>query len=311
MTKKLTCNALEKKVKKLERELAKHKNLEESVRESENKFHSLIETTSDWVWEVDLNGVYTYTSPKVKDIMGYDADEIIGTVYFEYLDGEEKEREIASFNEKSDQVKPFSGWTFTQLRKDGRSVVMEVNGSPNFDSDGRFAGWIGFCRDVTDKVHAERALKKREEELEIKANDLQEVNAALKVLLKQRDEDRNEQEAKVVANVKQLVKPYLDQLSKTGLKPAQETYLHIIQSNLDEIISPFIYKLSAKYSNLTPAEIKVMDLVKHGKSTKEIAELLNLSWQTIEFQRKQIRRKLGINNKKTNLRTHLLHVLNG
>ncbi len=311
MVNNFTYDALEKKVKKLELELKRRKTLEESLRKSEQKFHSLIETTSDWVWEVDLNGVYTYTSPKVKDIMGYDAEEIIGTVYFEYLEGEEREREIESFSEKSEQAKPFSGWIFTQLRKDGSSVIMEVNGSPNFDSNGSFAGWIGFCRDITDKVHAERALKKREEELEIKANDLQEVNAALKVLLKQRDEDRCEQEEKVVANVKQLVNPYLDQLRKTGLKPVQESSLNIIEANLDEIISPFIYKLSSKYSNLTPAEIKVMDLVKHGKSTKEIAELLNLSWQTIEFQRKKIRKKLGINNKKTNLRTHLLHVLNG
>ncbi|SPD72649.1 Transcriptional regulator, PAS domain linked with LysR-type HTH domain [uncultured Desulfobacterium sp.] len=282
----------------LEKESLKRRLAENALREREKRLNTLIEITSDWVWEVDLNGVYTYTSMKVRDIMGYDADEIIGTVYYEYLEGEEKVRQIASFFDKTRKAKPFSGWQFTQLSKDGRQVIMEVNATPTYNSDGKFAGWIGFNRDITDKVLAERSLKQREKELEIKSNDLQEVNAALKVLLKQREEDKSELEAKVVANVKQLVEPYLEQLKMSKLLPAQKTYLNIIQSNLEEIISPFVTKLSSRCSNLTPAEIKVMNLIKHGSSTKEIAELLGLSWQTIEFQRKHIRKKLGITHKK-------------
>ena len=86
------------------------------------------------------------------------------------------------------------------------------------------------------------------------------------------------------------------------------TYIEIIRSLLNEIITPFFSQLSSKYTNLTPTEIQVAGLVKEGKTTKEIAELLILSAGTIEFHRNNVRKKLGLRNKKTNLRTYLMSI---
>ena len=143
-------------------------------------------------------------------------------------------------------------------------------------------------------------------ELEVKTTNLEEANTALKILLKKRDEDKIELEEKVLSNVKELVVPYLEKLKKSGLDDKQETYLSILESNLNDIISPFLRRLSSKYLNLTPTEIQIANLVKEGKSTKEIAELLASSRWAIDFHRNNLRKKLGLTNKKANLRSYLI-----
>ena len=151
----------------------------------------------------------------------------------------------------------------------------------------------------------EKTLKEKETELGAKSKNLEEVNTALRVLLKRREEDKGELEEKVMSNVKDLVLPYLEKLKKTSLDSNQKSCVDILESNLKEIVSPFSRKLSSKYLGLTPAEVRVADLVKEGKTTKEIAEFMNVSSKTIEAHRDNIRKKMGIKHKKANLRTYL------
>lgn len=152
----------------------------------------------------------------------------------------------------------------------------------------------------------EQALKKRESELEEQTHNLEEANAALRVLIQHRDQDKKEFEEKILSNVKEMVFPYIEKLETSQLDARQKTYINIIRSHLDDIIAPFLYQLSSKYSDLTPSEIKVASFVRDGKTTKEIAELLNLSVGAVNFHRNNLRKKLGLRNKKTNLRAHLL-----
>jgi len=151
-------------------------------------------------------------------------------------------------------------------------------------------------------------LREKEKELELKTRNLKEVNTALKVLLKRRDEDKTELEQNVLSNLRKLIFPYLEKLKKSGLNTRQNAYIRILQSNLNNIISPFSRRLSSKYLNLTPTEIQVANLVRHGRNTKKIAEILNVSTRTIEFHRGNIRKKFSIKNKKASLRSHLLSI---
>ena len=150
------------------------------------------------------------------------------------------------------------------------------------------------------------ALKQAEEKLKLQRQDLEETNTALKVLLKRREEDKLELEENLVANVKEMVFPYLDKLHNTRLDSREKTYLDIIKSHLNEIVSPLLRKLSSRYLNLTPQEIQVASLVKGGKTTKEISRILFISENTVNFHRKRIRGKLGLKKKDTNLRSFLL-----
>jgi DNA-binding NarL/FixJ family response regulator len=152
----------------------------------------------------------------------------------------------------------------------------------------------------------ERRVEERTRELRIKSENLEEMNTALKVLLKKREEDKTELEEKVIYNVKELILPFLEKLQRSKLDNRQQTCVDIIASNLNDIVAPFAKTLSTRYLNLTPSEIQIANLVKHGKTTKDIADLLNLSTRTIESHRDSIRQKLGIKNKRANLRTHLM-----
>jgi PAS domain S-box-containing protein len=162
--------------------------------------------------------------------------------------------------------------------------------------------------EIVERKRAEQALQERRKELEIKTKNLEEANTALRVLLKKRDEDKKEFEERVLFNVKELITPSLEKIKMSKLNEIQRSYVSVLESNLNDIISHFPQRLSSWYLRLTSTEIKVANLVKHGKTTKEIAEFLNLSSQTIDFHRKNIRRKIGIKNRKANLRTHLLSI---
>jgi len=160
--------------------------------------------------------------------------------------------------------------------------------------------------DITALKKTENRLKKNKEELESKRSSLEEANAALRFLLKQREEDKKNLEEKVLFNMKELVIPYMEKLKKTDLTARQISYADVLMSNMHDITSSFANRLSSKFINLSPMEIQIANLIKQGKTSKEIADIFNLSVRTIETHRRNMRKKTGINNKKTNLKTYLL-----
>jgi PAS domain S-box-containing protein len=149
--------------------------------------------------------------------------------------------------------------------------------------------------------------REMEQALEAERLNLQEANAALKVLLKHREEDRKELEERLVSNVKELVLPHVEKLKKSRLDPSQQTKVDFIETNLKEILSPFLNNLRG--FNFTPRQLEVIALVKEGRTTKDIADLLHVSKEAIDMQRFLIRKKLGLNKEKANLRSHLLSLV--
>jgi PAS domain S-box-containing protein len=159
---------------------------------------------------------------------------------------------------------------------------------------------------IIERRQAEESLSKAHDELKAKSHHLQEVNTALRVLLKQREHDKKELQENVLSNVKELVTPHFERLKKSRLDVNQTALVSILESNLNNIVSPFVGKLSSKFLALTPTEIRVADLVKEGKTNKDIAELLPISKNTVLYHRYNIRTKLGLRNRKINLRSYLL-----
>ncbi|WP_172683996.1 GAF domain-containing protein [Desulfosarcina cetonica] len=160
-------------------------------------------------------------------------------------------------------------------------------------------------REIAERKRAEKKLKESEKALKEKSIALEEVNTALNVLLKSREEDQVHMEGVIVANVKDLVTPFLEKLSRSPLDEKQAVYVEIIQTNLANIVAPFMRQIPLKYFDLTPTEIQIADLVRKNKTTKEIAEILNASSKTIEAHRNRLRKKLGLTNQRIQLRDYL------
>jgi DNA-binding response OmpR family regulator/DNA-binding CsgD family transcriptional regulator len=164
-------------------------------------------------------------------------------------------------------------------------------------------------QEVLARVQTHLRLRELTERLEEKVSQRTEklaaANKALKALLDQREIEKESIEQTMVANFKRFVFPYLEELDR--LKPGDDAkpYVNIIRTNVEKLISPISSRLSGVYQDFTPAEMKVADLIRQGKSTKSIAKQLNTSPRTVEKHRNNIRKKLGILNKKVNLSTYL------
>jgi DNA-binding NarL/FixJ family response regulator len=162
------------------------------------------------------------------------------------------------------------------------------------------------------KQHAQDMLKGKnnfQEELSLKTQQVEDVNTALRVLLNEKERDKVKIEENIVFNINEYVYPYLVKLRKTDLTARQDLIVSAIEKNITDISSSFFSQEAPIRLKFTPVELQVAKLIKHGSTTKEIAETLTLSVLTIESYRKNIRNKIGLTNKKENLRTWLLEYL--
>lgn len=144
-----------------------------ALRDSEERFRGLVETSSDWIWEVDESGRYTYASPQVHALLGYEPREMLGHTPFDFMPPQEAERVGGVFLQYVTDRKPFSLIENTNIHKGGALVILETSGMPFFGTDGTYSGYRGIDRDVTQKKMAERALRESEEQLRTITNAAQ------------------------------------------------------------------------------------------------------------------------------------------
>lgn len=290
---------------------------------SHEEYRTILESIQDGYCETDLTGKFTFFNSYMTDILGYSKNELLGMSGREVLDEDSAENVYRSFSKVYRTGEPSHRFDYKVIRKDGTHRQIEVSASLIRSEDGQPIGFRSIVRDITARKKTEEELRKTRDELEqrvmertaelahinqeleVKTINLEEANVALRILLRKKDENKAELEQKMMFNVKELVLPVLEKLKVSGLDERQKAYAEILEKNVQDIISPFVQTLSFSYYGLTPMEIQVANLVKQGRSTKESASLLNLSSKTVETHRRNIRRKIGIRKKKTNLRSYL------
>jgi PAS domain S-box-containing protein len=280
-------------------DLTDRKRVEEALREGEQLFRTLMERSLVGIYVVQ-DGLFKSANTNAASYAGYTYQDLVGKKSISIVHPKDREiqRKCASDMLKGRRVSPYE---FRIIGRTGEIHWIMETVTPII-YEGRPA-ILGNSMDITEHKQADEALEKREMELEAKAHELEDLNTALRVLLKQREGDRSELEQKVLSNIKLLILPHIEKL-KNHVDPQVMSYVNVLESNLKDIVSPFSQNLSAKYLNFTKREVQVANLIKDGKTTKEIAALLDVSDSAVNVYRYHIRRKLDL-TKKYNLRSYL------
>ena len=284
-------------------DVTEHKLAEQKLRESENLYRTIFETTGTATIIIEEDMTLSLVNTEFEHLSGSARD---------YWEGKRKWTEFVTQKDlprmlgyhKKRRLDPLGAprnyeFLFLDKRSNIKNVIITIAMIPGTKKS------VASFADITEQKRSEAALRKREREVHMKSRNLEEVNTALKVLLKQREQDKSELEEKVLSNVKGLVLPYLEKLKKSRISKRDMSFVNILESNLTNIISSFTHRLSSRHLNLTPKELQVANLVKEGKTTKEIAEMLGICAGAVSLHRNHVRNKLGINSKKINLQSYL------
>lgn len=149
------------------RDITERKHMEEALRRSERRFRQVAENAREWIWEVDAGGLYTYASPVVEKILGYEVEEILGKKHFyDFLHPEDAERVRDEAMEILSRKDVFTEFQTRNLDKEGKVVWLLRSGVPILDESGALLGYRGADIDITERKNADEALRHHVREIE-------------------------------------------------------------------------------------------------------------------------------------------------
>ncbi|MBP7342161.1 MAG: PAS domain S-box protein [Smithellaceae bacterium] len=278
-------------------DLTELKAAERRLKESERFYRTLFETTGNATIIIEDDMTISLINSEFEKLTGFKKED---------WEGKKKWTELVAGKEDLERLK-----NYHRLRRKSPERVPRNYEYRMRDNRGRIRNI--YC--TVDMIPGTRKsfssftditeIRDAEQELSRKSKKLEDMNTALTVLLNKRSEDLEEIENRIFSNVKELVLPHIEQMKLCFPDPRYLGLVELIEANLREIVSPFANKLSAQYASLTPKEIQIANFIKEGKTSKEIAQILHLSKSAIDVHRYRLRKKVGLNRIKTNLRNHL------
>lgn len=276
-----------------------------SLRQSEARLQLALGAANLGWWHYDPLSKITHYDLRYSEIIGVSGNQRPNDEILQLLHPQDLPGVCAKVEAALDPSNPQSYCAeYRIFSTDGSLRWVEAHWMTIFEGEGRSrqaVSLVGTVQDVTERNRTEAELKEKSEHLS-------DINAALRALLRQREEDKQALEESVMGNIRYLVLPYLDSLKKSQLTHNQHSWVEALETNLNQSTSTFTRKMTLQELNLSNAELRVAALVRDGKSTKEIAHLLITSEKTVSSHRDSIRNKLGLRGKKGGLRYLLMNL---
>jgi PAS domain S-box-containing protein len=293
-------NELEKIKDALHSAVEGRKSLESAFREQQDKLKKYLYIAGTIMLVVNADQTVELINRKGIEVLKCSESRIIGKNWFDcFLHDREKDILKQGFMAAmADQIRDYEYSENFVVTKDGGTRLIAWNNILLKDSRGMNIAMMCSGTDITD-------YRQSQENLVEKNRQLENANHALKLMLDHRDVEKKAIEESIVSQLKRTVTPYLERLESCALDVTGKTCMEIVRKAIDDFSLTFSRSLSSRYIDLTPSEIQVCELIRQGKSSKEIAGVMNISPSTASFHRNNIRKKLGILKKKTNLRTYL------
>lgn len=284
--------------------IAARENAIEALQVSEKRHRELLDTMAEGFAISDELDTLTYVNGRFCEMLGYSSDKIIGSNFTSFV----HEGSLDFLAKNGTKLREGEATTFELrlVRADGQHLTALISSRPLMNSKGHLSESFAVITDISQLKQTEASLRSREQELTVEKSSLEEINTTLNVLLKKREEAVEEVRAGVQHDLKSLVLPYMEKLGESGLDERQAMLADVITANLTDIASKITLNIGSRYAGLTHSESEVLNLIKDGKQTKEIARILNISERTVEFHRINIREKLGLKGKRIDLRSYPL-----
>jgi DNA-binding CsgD family transcriptional regulator/PAS domain-containing protein len=267
-----------------------------------SELHEILERRSPiGIFLKNTGNRYLWVNHAFARVVGFEPRDLIGMRVEDLVSDPEF---LAILRKEDDEIYSTGKPIFNRVspRFNDQPGYYRLDKFPFINKNGELAGIIGLAVEIDEPQPPIEALKK---ELSSTSRKLNETETALRVLIERREQDVSLTREALNTKVKDLLLPYLEHLKQTQLKPEQAEFVELIETNLKNFYDPAYARLSSPTYKLSPTELKVAQLVRDGKTNKEIARLLHLSKSTILTHRHHIRAKLGIKNKKVNLRSLL------
>ena len=272
------------------REITEHKRADEVLEHEIDDIARIMDKMQDRIYIINKQYDIEYLNPALKKEFG----PVGRKKCYEYF----LDRKEVCPNCKSQEV--FAGKNFCyEWHSFKNHKTYELISTPLKNPNGSVSK-LEILRDITWRKQTEEALKKSESKLREQKLALEQKNIALSEFIGQMEIEKRKIKDEIKTNVSMIIFPILEKL-KLKKDKASQNYANLIQHHLEELISSYGSKIKEKGLNLTPREIEVCNLIKSNLSSKDISNILYISYQTVERHRKNIRRKLKISNKRINL----------